>query len=199
MTASEQPQTAGTGGFGQDGLSFEGIPLIRRTFRGIVQLLGALGAGLAVMLMVVAWQLSSGPISLGFLSPHIESFINSGQRDFKLAMKDTILTWAGWERALDIRVLDVKILRSDGLLVGSIPEVSFSLSGRALIRGLLAPQSVELFGPRLRVSRDLGGGFGVGFEGTESQSKDLRSRSKRKARRHLQAAPTWRAPRWSTR
>lgn len=147
--------------------------MIRQTFRGIVQLLGALGAGLAIMLMVVAWQLSSGPISLSFLSPHIENFINSKQRDFKLVMKDTILTWAGWERALDIRVLDVKILRSDGLLIGSIPEVSFSLSGQALFRGLLAPQSVELFGPRLRVSRDLGGGFGIGFQDTQSQSKDF--------------------------
>ena len=100
--------------------------MIRRTFRGIVQLLGGLGAGLAIMLMVVAWQLSSGPISLAFLSPYIENAVNSSQPNFKLKMKDTILTWAGWERTLDIRVLEVRILKPDGSLVGSIPEVSFS-------------------------------------------------------------------------
>ena len=147
--------------------------MIRQTFRGIVQLLGALGAGLAIMLMVVAWQLSSGPISLGFLSPHIENLINSKQRDFKLVMKDTILTWAGWDRTLDIRVLGVKVLRQDGSLVGSVPEVSFSLSGQALISGLLAPRSIELFGPRLRVSRNLSGDIGIGFMETEAQSKDF--------------------------
>ncbi len=125
------------------------------------------------MLMVAAWQLSSGPISLGFLSAYIETAINAGQRNFKLTMKDTILTWAGWERTLDIRVLEVKVLRPDGSLVGSVPEVSFSLSGQALLSGLLAPRSIELFGPRLRVSRSLGGDIGIGFMDTEAQSKDF--------------------------
>ncbi len=147
--------------------------MIRRTFRGIVQLLGGLGAGLAIMLMVAAWQLSSGPISLGFLSAHLENAINAGQQNFKLSMKDTILTWAGWDRTLDIRVLEVHVLRPDGTLVGSVPEVSFSLSGQALISGLLAPRSIELFGPRLRVSRNLGGDIGIGFMDTEAQSKDF--------------------------
>ncbi|PPR71053.1 MAG: hypothetical protein CFH03_02261 [Alphaproteobacteria bacterium MarineAlpha3_Bin2] len=147
--------------------------MIRRTFRGIVQLLGGLGAGLAIMFMVAAWQLSSGPISLGFLTAHLENAINAGQQNFKLSMKDTILTWAGWDRTLDIRVLEVKVLRPDGSLVGSVPEVSFSLSGQALISGLLAPRSIELFGPRLRVSRNLSGDIGIGFMETEAQSKDF--------------------------
>lgn len=146
--------------------------MIRRTFRGIIQLFGGLGAGLAIMLMVAAWQLSSGPISLGFLSPYIEKAINSGQRTFKLTMDDTILTWAGWDRTLDIRVMGVKVLRQDGTLVGSVPEVSFSLSGRALVGGLLAPQSIELFGPRLRVRRDQAG-IGIDFTDTDEQSRDL--------------------------
>ena len=149
--------------------------MIRRTFRGIVQLLGGLSAGLAIMLMVAAWQLSSGPISLGFLSPYIEKAVNSGQQTFKLAMDDTILTWAGWDRTLDIRVLGVKVLRQDGALIGSVPEVSFSLSGRALVGGLLAPQSIELFGPRLRISRGQGG-IGIDFADASTQSRDLSQR-----------------------
>lgn len=150
--------------------------MIRRTFRGIVQLLGGLGAGLAIMLMVVAWQLSSGPISLAFLSPYIENAVNSSQPNFKLKMKDTILTWAGWERTLDIRVLEVRILKPDGSLVGSIPEVSFSLSGKALVGGLFAPQSIELFGPRLLVRREFSGGFDVVFMDTEAKSTDFAKR-----------------------
>ena len=149
--------------------------MIKRAFRGIVQLLGGLGAGLAIMLMVAAWQLSSGPISLGFLSPYIEKAVNSGQRTFKLSMDDTILTWAGWDRTLDFRVLGVKVLRLDGVLIGSVPEVSFSLSGRALVGGLLAPQSIELFGPRLRISRGQGG-IGIDFTDTDAQSRDLSQR-----------------------
>ncbi len=149
--------------------------MVKRTFRGIVQLLGGLGAGLAIMLMVAAWQLSSGPISLGFLSPYIEKAVNAGQRTFKLSMDDTILTWAGWDHTLDVRVLGVKVLRQDGMLIGSVPEVSFSLSGRALVGGLLAPQSIELFGPRLRISRGQGG-IGIDFTDTDAKSLDLSQR-----------------------
>ncbi|MBI1985579.1 MAG: DUF3971 domain-containing protein, partial [Rhodospirillales bacterium] len=120
--------------------------MIRRTFRGIIQLLGGLGAGLAIIAMLAAWQLSSGPISLAFLSPYIENAVNAGHKSFKLSLEDTILTWAGWQRTLDIRVINVKALRPDGSLIGSVPEVSFSLSGKALIGGLIAPSSIELFG-----------------------------------------------------
>ena len=147
--------------------------MIKRTFRGIVQLLGGLGAGLAVILMVAAWQLSSGPISLAFLTPYIENAVNAGQPNFKLTMKDTILTWAGWDRTLDIRILDVRVMRQDGSLVGNIPEMSFSVSGRALISGQLAPKSVELFGPRLRVRREFGGGIDVGFMDSEAPASDF--------------------------
>ena len=147
--------------------------MIRRTFRGIVQLLGGLGAGLAIMLMVVAWQLSSGPISLGFLSPYIEAAVNSGQRNFTLKMKDTILTWAGWDRTLDIRVLDVRMIGPGGALIGQIPEVSFSLSAKALLSGIFAPRSIELFGPRLRVRRAYDGSIDIGFLETEERSVDF--------------------------
>jgi len=125
------------------------------------------------MIMVAAWQLSSGPISLAFLTPAIANAVNSGQPYFRLTLKDTILTWAGWERTLDIRVLGVRVLRPDGSLVGGVPEVSFSLSGRALVRGLVAPQSIALFGPRLRVWRSASGEFDVGFVDAGTESADF--------------------------
>ena len=139
-------------------------------------MLGGLGVGLAVILMVVAWQLSSGPISLAFLTPYIEKAVNAGPPNFKLTLKDTILTWAGWDRTFDIRVLDARVMRQDGSLIGRIPEVSFLISGRALIGGQLAPNSVELFGPRLRVRREFGGGIDVGFMDAEAPASDFTER-----------------------
>lgn len=141
-----------------------------------MQLLGGLAAGLAVILMLVAWQLSSGPISLAFLTPYIENAINVGHKNFRLTLEDTILTWAGWQRTLDIRVINVKALRPDGSLIGSVPEVSFSLSGNALVGGLIAPSSIELFGPRLRIRRDVDGSIDVGFQETEEQSGEIARR-----------------------
>ena len=146
--------------------------MIRRTFRKITQLLGGLVAGLAIILMVLAWQLSSGPVSIGILTPYIEKVINSEQQAFKLAMEDTILTWAGWDRTLDIRVLGIKILRLNGEIIGSVPEASFTLSGQGLINGLFVPQSIEVFRPSLKIIRDRSS-IGIGFTDTIKKSEIL--------------------------
>ena len=137
--------------------------MIKKTFRGVVHVIGGLGAGLAILMILVSWQLSKGPVSLGFLSPYIENAINSSQRDFKFRMKDTTVSWAGWDKTLDIRVIDVEIVGPGDGVVGTVPEVSFSLSGEALLRGQFAPSSIELLGPQLKVRRTRDGGFDVGF------------------------------------
>jgi len=144
--------------------------LIKRTVRGVIHLIGGLGAGVAIIVMLVAWQFSRGPIPLGFLSSYIETAVNTGERAFTLKMGETILTWAGWERALDIRVLDVRVVNDAGTTIGSIPEVAFSISGDALIRGKLAPKSVDLFGPKLRFRRDRDGTIDIGFGGQSGPS-----------------------------
>jgi hypothetical protein len=137
--------------------------MVRRAVKGLIQLLGGLGAGLAIVISLLAWQLSKGPISLGFLTEYLERAVNAGHRDFKLQLGDTILTWAGWERALDIRVLDVSIFSLEGRTIGDVPEVAFSLSGSALIAGKIAPQSVEFYGPRVAIRRDRDGSIDIGL------------------------------------
>ncbi len=141
--------------------------LIIKTVRGAVQVLAGLGAGLVIILLLLVWQLSKGPISLGFLSPYIEDVVNRGQPNFKLRMRDTILTWAGWERSFDIRVLDVRILNNQDEVISSVPEVSFALNRTALLKGEVAASSVEIFGPRLRIIRQTNGSFNIGFGGSK--------------------------------
>ena len=139
------------------------MAVIKRTFRGFTHLLGGLAVGVALAVIFIAWQFSKGPIPIGFLSPYIEAAVNQGNRDISLRMGETILTWAGWERALDIRVLNVQIVDQKGTTIGSIPEAAFSISGDALIQGKLAPKSIDLFGPSLRFRRDRNGNIDVGF------------------------------------
>ena len=139
--------------------------LIWRTFRKITQLLGGLGAGLAIVMILLAWKLSSGPISLAFLSPYVETALNPDPRSFRIRLDNTILTWAGWERTLDIRVVNVRAFGQNDALVASIPELSLSLSPQALMQGILAPKSIELFRPKLRLIRHRSGEFQVDFIG----------------------------------
>ncbi len=137
--------------------------MIRRTFRGVIQLLGALGAGLAILVVLAAWRLSSGPISLAFLSPYVEEALSAEDGSFGVRFDDTILTWAGWDRTLDVRVLNVRVVDAGGAAVAVVPELSLSLSAQALIRGVIAPRSIELYRPSLQVVRRQDRSFGVGF------------------------------------
>jgi len=150
--------------------------LFRKSIRAIIHLLGGLGAGLAILVVIAAWQLSSGPISLAFLSPYIESTLGRFHKSFQLRLDDTILTWAGWERTFDIRVINVRAFDANNVLIASIPELSLSLSAKAMLQGLIAPQSIELFRPRLRVVRHSDGSLEVGFDTDSAQSGEFTRR-----------------------
>lgn len=144
-----------------------GGSVISKLFKGSVRILAGLIAGLAIIFMLLVWQLSKGPISLGFLSPYIENAVNEDQTNFRLHMRDTILTWAGWDHSFDIRVLDVQIYNREDELISSIPELSFSLNRAALLQGDVAPDSIEIFGPTLRFVRQTDGTFNIGLGGAK--------------------------------
>ncbi|MDA0785925.1 MAG: AsmA-like C-terminal domain-containing protein [Proteobacteria bacterium] len=113
--------------------------------------------GLALIFGVLIWQLSRGPISLSFLTPLIERALDTGHGNARIRLHDTILTWAADERELDIRAVGLQFVDSSDSVRATIPEMSIKFSGRALLRGLVAPTSLELFGPRVRVVREVNG------------------------------------------
>lgn len=150
--------------------------MIKRTFFGVVQLLGGLGAGFAILMLLVAWRLSSGPISLSYITPYIENALNTVHPAFKFHLENTILTWAGWERTFDIRVINVRLLAAGDAVIATIPEISLSLSARALAQGKIAPKSIEMFGPRLILERQRDGTFAVAFGEPSPESDRIAKR-----------------------
>lgn len=136
-----------------------------RAFRIMIQLLAGLAAALVIVLAVLAWRLSEGPVSLAFLTPYIERALEGEQGRFRIRLDDTILAWAGWERTLDIRVLNVRAIGPDLATIASVPEMSLSFSVQALMQGRLAPKRIELFRPTLNLIRREDGSFGVGGDG----------------------------------
>ena len=149
--------------------------MIRHTFRNMVQVLWALVVGLVIILSLFAWRLSSGPISLGFLSSTFESILSENRQGVRIRLQDTILTWAGWDRTLDIRILNVSALNTDGAVLTTIPELSLSLSARALLRGLIAPKRIELFHPKIKLLRKTNGRIQLGFGEAKGKTKPQNS------------------------
>ncbi|MBT3358488.1 MAG: hypothetical protein HN403_02540 [Rhodospirillales bacterium] len=153
---------------------------MQRALRGLIQLLGALGAALAVLFVLFAWRLSSGPVSLAFLSPYVEKALSAQDGSFGVRFDDTILRWAGWERAIDVRILNVRAIGPGGAAVAVVPELSFSLSAEALLHGDVAPRSIELFRPSIQIVRredaSLAVAFGTGETASDVLAKALLSK-----------------------
>src|SRR5688572_52053 len=124
--------------------------MIVRASKIVLEVLGALRAGLAVIVCFIAYRLAyEGPIHLSVLKAYVEEALNRPGADFKFVIEDTVLAWAGWERTLDIRGVGVSIQDASGQELASVPEIGFGLSGAALFRGLVAPSRIDLFRPEL--------------------------------------------------
>ncbi|MDV7339421.1 DUF3971 domain-containing protein [Terasakiella sp. A23] len=119
----------------------------------MLQIMLAVLSGIALLALVVAWKLSQGPISLPQLTPYIVDAISDNTRGVQIRIKDTILSWEGWERNLDIRVTGMNVFTRDGRRLASVPEAALSLSGTALIKGVVAPDTIELIRPQISLLR----------------------------------------------
>lgn len=151
--------------------------MVHGAVRSFFQLLGALVVGLLVVAPLFAWRLSGGPVALDFLTPYIEEALSAADGSFAVRLDTTELAWAGWDRTLDLRAKGVKAVSGEQV-IASVPEASLTLSGRALLKGVLAPSSIELIGPHIRLVRDESGvvRWGFGGQGDEASSGELMQR-----------------------
>ncbi len=128
--------------------------MIRRTAKFLLEVLGATLAGLALLLGFLAWRLThEGPIHLRFLIPYMEQAVNGPDQDLQISIDDAILTWAGWQRAVDVRSVNLHVRDRKGRELAIIPEASIAISAPALMRGIIAPSRIEVFGASLRFWR----------------------------------------------
>lgn len=122
----------------------------------------ALGAA-AVLFAALAWRLSQGPVSLAYLTPYLSEGLSFAEAGFSAEIEDTILTWAGWDRTLDVRAVNVRVRDRAGRLVASMPEVSLGLSARALVQGKLAPTRADASGIAIKLVRNADGRLDLDF------------------------------------
>ncbi len=127
--------------------------MVVKTLKYIFHIIGALIAGFMLLALLLGWKLSQGPISLPQLTPYIAEAVSQNARGLSIRIKDTVLSWEGWERTLDIQIIDTDIFTRDGRRLATVPQASISLSGSALMKGILAPRSIELIQPEIHLMR----------------------------------------------
>lgn len=148
--------------------------MIRRTSKIILEIAGIAFAVMAVLLAVLAWRLSSGPISISILNQIFEEAARPTLQGGNLAIGDTVLIWAAEERELALRLSDVTLHGADGNEIARVPQLAFELSVPALFRGTLAPTSVELYRVSATVLRRPGTGvtLALGTAGAEEEKEE---------------------------
>ena len=121
---------------------------------GLLSKLAVTFAFLIVFLVgIAAWRLLQGPVNLPFLSNYIENALNERGGPVKFSIKNTSLAWSGWERTLDVRLVQVSATNEKKQVITSIPQISVKFSFGALFQGVLAPTSLELLEPHIKLVR----------------------------------------------
>ncbi len=137
-----------------------------------LELVAGLLVGLTILAGAAVWRLSAGPVSLKFLTPLLEQTVNDEVEEYRIKIGETVLTWAGWERAVDILTTDVQVYGASTTPIVVLPEASITLSLRALMNGQIAATSVDVMAPAAVLSRDLDGTFSFGFGEVDSPADD---------------------------
>lgn len=136
--------------------------MVKPATKVLVRVLAAGLAGVAAVMAAATWLIAAGPISVAFLSPYFERSLRFEDAGLHVAIGDTVLAWGGWQRNVDLRAVNVRVLDAGNNVLASAPEVSIALSGQALLRGIFAPTAIEFFHPELRFARDADGRFSFG-------------------------------------
>lgn len=137
--------------------------VIRKTGRHLLDLLAASVAVIALLIAIGAFLLSRGPVPIDALTPAIEDELGRRLGGMTVSVDKAFLEWKVGERALYISVEDARFRHPSGKEVARLPRLRLAVSGRALLRGKLAPVRVELAGARAVLIRSADGGISLGF------------------------------------
>ena len=127
--------------------------MIVRTTRIFVEVLAASLLGVMLLAGIAGWRISQGPVPLDFLTPHFVRALNSQGAPFKIKINKTHLAWAGWARTFDIRVVGVRAIAANDRVIAHVPEMSVSISMGGLLKGIVAPTSLDIIGATMRLGR----------------------------------------------
>ncbi len=144
--------------------------MMRRLLRiGLdVALFGALA--LVCLALYGAWQLSEGPVSLGFLKPQVEKRLAALDLPHRIAFSDLVLTWGGTRRPLDLVMSNAELRGRDDVVVARVPELSIGLSLAALVDGRLVLKTIRLSDAEVSVVRRKDGSLSIGLAGEGGRS-----------------------------
>lgn len=109
---------------------------------------------------VTATALMFGPISLSPLKPTVEGVLNRNFGDTSIKFDDLVLNWDSWDEGVDIRALGVSVSNASGEQIASLSQIAIGFETSAVVDGRLAPETLTIINPDLRLLRREDGSMG---------------------------------------
>lgn len=145
----------------------------RRFLLIALELLGAAIAAALVLMGLLAWRLSSGPLRLDALEPYLLTGLTQLAAPYKVSIGQTAVIWGSDRTSLGLEASQVRIMTPEGITVALVPEIEVGISVPALLFGRVAPTLISLTGPQLRAVRTAGGDVRLSlFDVSPSGSSD---------------------------
>lgn len=151
--------------------------MVLRWSRLLVRTVTAVVVTVCILAGFLAWRVAQGPISLAFLAPYISEALALPQLGIRAEVGDVVLAWSEEEQGIRLRVLDAQYRGENDRVALSVPVIDMMLSGRAALRGVVAPRFVHISGIEARLVRDAQGRFQFGLpqdtDATDATTPDL--------------------------
>ena len=127
-----------------------------------------------IALLVLLWHLGKGPIRVNFLRPYIIQALTNETASYDLDVGGVNLELAHSVQPVKIIAQNVSFKDKDGAYQVDAPRLSLSFSARALLKGMLAPSSVTIEKPAMRITAS----YGLkGGEATKADNEDIKEDS----------------------
>ena len=121
----------------------------RRSLLFTLEIFAGLFVVCSVLLALAYGRLNQGPVSLSSVVPVMEEAINRELADLEVRIDDAIIQRDAEGPGVNFRLRNIRLIDTQGAVVAQAPLAAVGLSGKALLRGRIAPGSVDFIGPRL--------------------------------------------------
>ena len=121
----------------------------------LLKTFGAIVVGLIVLLLVLAWRLSEGPLSLSFAENIFANYYQTKHKKFQISLGEPALKWDGRNQTLSITFEDVLFSTNDGSIVLNAPAGRIGLSLGGLLEDDINTAELSLGSANIRLN-DLG-------------------------------------------
>ena len=115
----------------------------------ISKILDYFGVAFLGLFLLFVWQLYKGPIEVPYLKPYIVKALNSDEANYQISVGSVNIELVRSIQPIKIIANNIIYKKKDESFIINAPRTSVSFSIRGLLRGIVAPSSIEVEKPRI--------------------------------------------------